>query len=79
MHRLNTLVAAALVAAGSLPIAPAQTFETVYSLPDPGGQPFGALVKTDAGSFLYQKGVQRGECTFFGETSTGKISIVSVP
>jgi uncharacterized repeat protein (TIGR03803 family) len=52
MHRLNALVVAALVAAGSLPVAPAQTFETVYSLPDPGGQPLGALVKTVAGSFL---------------------------
>ena len=52
MHRLNTLLVAALMAAACLPTATSQTFENVYSLPDPGSHPVAPLIKTPTGSFL---------------------------
>jgi uncharacterized repeat protein (TIGR03803 family) len=52
MHRLNTLVAAAVMVAGASSIVLAQTFETVFSLPDPGNRPVATLVKTSTGAFL---------------------------
>jgi uncharacterized repeat protein (TIGR03803 family) len=52
MHRLNTLVAAAVMIAGTSSIVLAQTFETVFSLPDHGNRPIATLVKTSTGAFL---------------------------
>lgn len=76
MHRLNASLVAALVAFVSQPIAPAQTFETVYSLPDPGGRPLGALVKTPTGAFLGtgSSGGAAGFGTIFQVTTQGEVT-----
>lgn len=75
MHRLNAFFVAALVALGSLPATPAQTFETVYSVPDSGGWPAGALVKTPAGAFLgtASSGGAAGFGTIFRVTPQGEV------
>src|SRR5687768_12062521 len=76
MHRLNTLVVAALVALGSLAFAPAQEFETVYSLPDPGSRPIAPLVKTPSGAFVgtASGGGAAGFGTVFHVTSQGEVT-----
>jgi uncharacterized repeat protein (TIGR03803 family) len=76
MHRLRAFFVAAVVALGGEPTTLAQTFETVYTVPDPGRRPAATLVKTPSGSFLgtASGGGAAGFGTIFQVTPQGEVT-----
>lgn len=52
MHRINALLVAALFTIGSGEKVMSQTFQTIYTVPDPGSRPVTGLVELPGGAFL---------------------------